>query len=301
MWRVTLTQLAYFVAVVETGSFTGAARREHVAQPSLSQQIRALERELGGPLLERLPQGVRLTAAGRALLPKARVAVQAVADGRTLAGNALVDGPDALCVAVVGGTPLEPVARAIASLRAARPQLTVRLHVHADAARLHELILEGERVVAVGPPPAAWEGPVTALGERELVLATAADADDERLHDGVALADLADRTWIALDQDGDRATAALADAGVEPGTLLLASHLDALLALVAAGAGVALVDPAALAGRDGLRGVPVAEAPTCLCAAFGNGPWTPAARELVDRLAAQAATAPSSPPSMISS
>ncbi len=61
---MTLQQLRYLVAVVETGSFTAAARALHVAQPSLSQQIRALEAELGGALLDRLPRAVRLTAAG---------------------------------------------------------------------------------------------------------------------------------------------------------------------------------------------------------------------------------------------
>ena len=57
-----LRHLEYFVAVAEEGSVTGAAQRLRVAQPSLSHQVRALELELGGELLERLPRGVRLTA-----------------------------------------------------------------------------------------------------------------------------------------------------------------------------------------------------------------------------------------------
>src|SRR5947208_3579174 len=65
---VTLRQLEYFVAVVDEGSFTRAAEILHVTQPGLSHQFQALERELGGPLLERLPRKVRLTPAGRAML-----------------------------------------------------------------------------------------------------------------------------------------------------------------------------------------------------------------------------------------
>ena len=65
-------RLAYWLAVVEEGSFTRAALRMHVAQPSLSQQVRALETEVGGELLERLPRSVRLTAAGKAFLPHAQ-------------------------------------------------------------------------------------------------------------------------------------------------------------------------------------------------------------------------------------
>src|SRR5436190_10454416 len=72
---VNLRQLEYFVVIAEEGSFTRAAERLLVAQPSLSQQIGALEAELGGALLERLPRGVRLTMAGQNFLPDARAAI----------------------------------------------------------------------------------------------------------------------------------------------------------------------------------------------------------------------------------
>ena len=70
-------RMAYWLAVVEEGSFTRAALRMHVSQPSLSQQVRALEKEVGGELLERLPRSVRLTAAGKAFLPHPQIAVRA--------------------------------------------------------------------------------------------------------------------------------------------------------------------------------------------------------------------------------
>jgi DNA-binding transcriptional LysR family regulator len=69
---VQLQQLAYFVAVADTRHFTRAADQVGVAQPSLSQQVRALERELGAPLLHRTRGHVSLTDAGEALLPVAR-------------------------------------------------------------------------------------------------------------------------------------------------------------------------------------------------------------------------------------
>jgi LysR family hca operon transcriptional activator len=74
-----LRHLRYFVAVVEEGSLTTAAeRRLHTSQPSLSRQIRDLEDQVGAELLSRSVQGVELTAAGRAFLDHARLALMQV-------------------------------------------------------------------------------------------------------------------------------------------------------------------------------------------------------------------------------
>src|ERR1700752_3830777 len=74
-----LRHLRYFVAVVEEGSFTPAAEgRLHTSQPSLSRQIRDLEDEVGTELLSRSVHGVELTAAGKAFLDHARLALMQV-------------------------------------------------------------------------------------------------------------------------------------------------------------------------------------------------------------------------------
>jgi DNA-binding transcriptional LysR family regulator len=64
--------LRYFAAVAGAGTFTRAAEQMFIAQPTLSQQIRRLEQIVGTPLLQRLRDGVRLTAAGTVLLHAAR-------------------------------------------------------------------------------------------------------------------------------------------------------------------------------------------------------------------------------------
>jgi LysR family hca operon transcriptional activator len=74
-----LRHLRYFVAVVEEGSLTTAAeRRLHTSQPSLSRQIRDLEYQVGADLLSRSVHGVELTAAGKAFLDHARLALMQV-------------------------------------------------------------------------------------------------------------------------------------------------------------------------------------------------------------------------------
>ncbi len=71
-------QLEYFIAIVETGSFSRAAERCNVAQPSLSQQIKKLENEIGHLLFDRLGRKVVLTNAGRMLIPKARTILEEI-------------------------------------------------------------------------------------------------------------------------------------------------------------------------------------------------------------------------------
>src|SRR4030088_168764 len=74
-----LRHLRYFVAVVEEGSLTTAAElRLHTSQPSLSRQIRDLEYQVGAELLSRSVRGVELTAAGKAFLDHARLALAQV-------------------------------------------------------------------------------------------------------------------------------------------------------------------------------------------------------------------------------
>jgi DNA-binding transcriptional LysR family regulator len=91
---VSLAQLEYFVAVAEEGNVGRAAARLHVSQPPLSRQIRSLEDELGVPLFERTPRGVRLLPAGATLLPKARAVLTILADIAGAARRAGADPPD---------------------------------------------------------------------------------------------------------------------------------------------------------------------------------------------------------------
>src|SRR6185312_1022355 len=76
-----LRHLRYFVALADEGSFTHAAERIFVAQPTLSQQIRRLEEIIGTPLLQRRREGLRLTKAGTVLLDASRNVLTLVDQG----------------------------------------------------------------------------------------------------------------------------------------------------------------------------------------------------------------------------
>lgn len=77
-----LEPLRHLVLVAQHGTFTAAARHAHVTQPALTASIQRLEAQMGGRLFDRGPGGATLTAAGSALLPRARAALAAVEDGR---------------------------------------------------------------------------------------------------------------------------------------------------------------------------------------------------------------------------
>src|SRR5919206_3486881 len=83
MWQIVeIRQLRYFLAVSEELHFGRAAERLHIVQSAVSQQLRRLERELGVDLFDRTTRTVRLTDAGRRLLPHAKEVLAAVTRAR---------------------------------------------------------------------------------------------------------------------------------------------------------------------------------------------------------------------------
>jgi DNA-binding transcriptional LysR family regulator len=157
---MNLRQLQYFVAIAEEGSFTRAATRLLVAQPSLSQQMKRLERELGGQLLERLPNGVRLTAAGKVFLTDARISVTYAERATRQARSALGLEAGELEVATVTSVAFGVLPPAFELWHTRYPATTISLREYQHRRALEDAVRAGVGDIAVGPRPRQWEGPV---------------------------------------------------------------------------------------------------------------------------------------------
>jgi DNA-binding transcriptional LysR family regulator len=241
---ISLRQLEYFVAVVDDGSFTVAAARLHVSQPGLSHQIQALERQLGGPLLERLSRGIRLTPAGRTALPHARASLAHAERAETAALRA--SGVDAgeLHVGTLYSISVGILPGALRTWRAKYPDVQVRL---VEFRRSDDLIAgmeAGQADVAVGPTPEGWAGPIREVGAEEFVIATAPGTAMPGTPPAVRMADLAGHQWVHYTQPSglaDVLDAACLKAGFQPHVAVRTEQAPSALNLARAGLGVTLL------------------------------------------------------------
>jgi len=121
-----LRHLRYFIAVAEEGSVTLAAeRRLHTSQPSLSRQLRDLEREVGAALMTRSARGIELTAAGRAFLDHARLALSQVEAAGEAARRVAHPAKPSFAMGFLTGYEVDWLAEAMGVLRDTLPSVDV--------------------------------------------------------------------------------------------------------------------------------------------------------------------------------
>ncbi|MEV7180829.1 LysR substrate-binding domain-containing protein [Kitasatospora sp. NPDC093679] len=248
-----LQQLRYFTAVAELGNFTRAAERLHVAQPSLSQQIKALERELGAELLHRSRGATTPTDAGEALLPlarriladtdSARLAVQETVQLRR--GRVRLGAPPSLCVSLLPDV--------LGAFRARFPGVDLQVSEGGSGdlvAALDAGELDLALIVSPSPGGALPGLDVTPLLHEDLVLVSAEPLPEQ----AVPVGELRDRPLVMF-RTGyalrDATLAACREAGFEPRFAVEGGEMDAVLGFVRAGLGPAVV-PAMVAARSGL-------------------------------------------------
>ncbi|MFH8387581.1 LysR family transcriptional regulator [Kitasatospora sp. NPDC018058] len=242
----TLRQLEYLVTIVDEGSFTRAAERLHITQPGLSHQFQALEREIGGPLLERLPRTVRPTPAGRAMLPYARAALAEADRATTAARRAAGLATGELHLATLYSISYGLLPAALGAWRRRHPGVRVRLFEHRRADELAAAMNAGQADIAVGPPPLGWEGPVRHLGTEDFLVVTCADDPAARSDHAprIKLADLAEREWVHFTPDSGLADVldqACGAAGFRPRVAVRTEQAPAAANYAATGLGPTLV------------------------------------------------------------
>ncbi len=262
-----LRQLRYFIAVAEELHFRRAAERLHMSQPPLSQQIRALEDELGFTLLTRTRRRVELTPAGEAFLRDARALLSEL-DGAVATARRIDAGQTGrLRVGFVGSALLSIVPGTVERFRASRPGVAIELRERSTVDQLRA-VAAGVVDVGLVRPPIEDDGPLraqTVLRERTVAALPAAHplASLSR----VPLRRLAAEPQVMFPRDQapgfhDLLIAALAGTGAGPRVIQYAPEMLTIIGLVAAGTGVSLV-PASVSrlALDGVTYRPVTGAP----------------------------------------
>ncbi|EWC41776.1 LysR family transcriptional regulator [Pseudomonas stutzeri] len=144
-----LRHLRYFVMVAEERHFTRAAARLHMQQPPLSQQIRALETELGFDLFKRHPKGVDLTTGGAAFLEEAQAILARVEDGARRAARVATGVEGTLTIGFTSSAAAHPlIPRIIRAYREQYPAVSITLQ-EGNAGRLTERACAGELEVGI--------------------------------------------------------------------------------------------------------------------------------------------------------
>jgi molybdate transport repressor ModE-like protein len=294
-----LHQLRYLLAVAEAGSFTRAARECGIAQPSLSQQIQKLEKELRQPLFDRLPRGAVLTDAGQRLLPQARDILSAVdrAEATTKQGGEAVGGT--LSVGAIPTMAPYLLPGVVKQFLRRFPAVTLRLHEDMTV-RLVDRLAAGSLDLAFTSLPMTH--PLLHadhLAEEELFVAVPREhALAQRKK--VAWADVADEPFLVLQEMhclSGQATGFCRQQGNDPRVVMRGEQLHTILDLVALGMGISLVPAMAVKADRSSKRVYLPfrdDPPTRAIAAV----WhlhryrTAAAREFVKMVAGEGAKGP---------
>jgi LysR family hydrogen peroxide-inducible transcriptional activator len=254
-------QLRYFCAVAKTGSFTRAAQREHLAQPSLSQQVKKLEDELGTRLFDRLGRTVRLTSFGEAFLPRAEAILRQLADAKQEIEE--MSGAERGKL-VIGSIPtVAPyfLPACLASFNRKFPQIRVTM-VEEFTTELLDRLEKGAIDLALLALPVSGSHFLCqeVLRERLYVVLP----HDHRLakRSVIHLRQVEKDSFLLLKEGHcfrDNMLSACGRARLDPNVVFESGQFTTILAMVAAGTGVSLVPQMAVEQRPGCRFIPLAD------------------------------------------
>jgi LysR family hydrogen peroxide-inducible transcriptional activator len=252
-------QLKYFCAVARHGTFTRAAEVEHVAQPSLSQQILKLEAELGSRLFDRLPRSAKLTVFGKAFLPKAERILRELEDAKTelleMAGNEKGD----VVVGIIPTIAAYLLPKLLAGFAARHPLITVKIIEDITPALLQRL-QDGTIDMAIAALPIT--GGELAAEElfEEKFYAVLPKTHPRASHTSISLAELNREPFLLLKEGHcfrDSLIAACHKSKVTPSVVFESGQFATILAMVSAGMGVSAVPAMAVQPQPGCKFIPI--------------------------------------------
>jgi DNA-binding transcriptional LysR family regulator len=296
---VELRYLSSFVAVAEELHFGRAAKRLHMAQPPLSQQIRQLEKELGVQLFERSTRSVRLTSAGEAFLDPVRTVLEDIDIAARVAKAAGRGEYGRVSVGFAGASSHASLPRLARAVRAAHPaiELVMRGQTYANRALAH--VADGTLDLGFVRLPVTHPGvDHRVIAQEELVCALPSDHRLAR-QSRIAVADLAGEPFVSFPaRTGsslrDVTVEACEAAGHHPRIVQEAPDSYTILALVAMGVGVTLTFTSCThIQQTGLVYRPLSGPPVVFQAALAWRPDNPSAalRSVLD-VAAEALPTP---------
>jgi DNA-binding transcriptional LysR family regulator len=257
-----------------------------VSQPSVSQAVAALERELGVALFQRLGRRVALTSAGEAFLEPARQLLRDVTTARDAVREVTENAGGQLDIVALPTLAVDPLADLIGRFRQRHPNVTVRLVEPEDAAAVTTMVRDGRCEVGLAQLPVASELVALELGTQELLAVSPPGTARRR---GRLPVDTVARLPLIATPRGtstrDLIEQALAGQERAPTIVVETGQREAILPLVLAGAGTCFL-PGPLARRAARQGAVVAGLDPPLKRRIGMihraGPLSPAARTFLD-------------------
>jgi DNA-binding transcriptional LysR family regulator len=255
-----LARVRYFVAVANELNFTTAARELYMEQPALSRQIKLLEASLGMMLFERTSRHVSLTEAGEALLPYARMALDACDAGEAAARSTMGLEAGKLQIGATPQSMVAFVAPYLAEWRAEHPDVTLEL-VEAGAMDLIDLLCSNAVDVGIVSSPVGKELRSVPIRRSQLHAVVRASDDLAELT-SLDIRDLTSRPILRLTESF--ASARLLESVAFARRLELdvrysSSTAETVIALVAAGLGIGVLPDTASVRQPDLVGVPLTD------------------------------------------
>ena len=252
-------QLRYFRAVARHGTFTRASEVEHVAQPSLSQQILKLEAELGARLFDRLPRSAKLTVFGKTFLPKAERILREMEEAKTELREMSSNDKGEVVVGIIPTIAAYLLPRLLNDFTARYPLVNIKI-VEDITPTLLQRLHEGTIDLAVAALPVSGNELASVELFKEKLYAVLPEKHRMASRASISLADLNREPFLLLKEGHcfrDSVIAACNKVKVSPSIVFESGQFATILAMISAGMGVSAVPAMAVQPQSGCKFLPI--------------------------------------------